>query len=100
MSKYRINPRTDSNQAEIVKALRSIPGVTVATNHDDFLLGFRGRTYWIEWKDERVIKKLGGLKANALKPSQIKLQNEWAGHYFVAWTLEMILAEIGITATP
>lgn len=97
MSKHRINPRSDANQQDIVKTLRSIPGVTVATGHDDILIGFRGRTYWIEWKDKRVVRKDGTLKAGALKPSQVKLKEEWSGHYAVCWTLEQILSEIGVT---
>jgi hypothetical protein len=98
MAKYRRAARTDDNQREIVKQLRSIPGVTVHTGVDDILVGRNGKNYWIELKDpEKVLKKTGGLKAGTMKKSQIKLKAEWKGQYLVAWTLEQILQEIGVT---
>ena len=33
---------------------------------------------------------------SAQSDSQIKLINEWTGHYSVVWNLEMILKELGI----
>jgi hypothetical protein len=93
MSKYRRAAKVDANQAEIVKALRSIPGVTVALRHDDILVGRRvkplqGVTFWFE------IKKRAG---KGVRPGQAKLRNEWAGHYAIVSTLDEILAEIGLT---
>jgi len=97
MSKYRRNPRTDENQRDLVAALRKIPGVTVKTGVDDILIGRCGVNYLIEIKNpETAVKKSGGLKAGALKKSQVELQNEWQGHYAVLWTMDQILAEIGI----
>lgn len=97
MSKYRQAARTDENQKEIVKQLRSIPGVTVKTGVDDILIGRNGHNYLVELKDpNKVLKKNGELKAGALRDSQIKLKSEWAGHYLVAWNIEQILQEIGV----
>ena len=93
----RRKARTDDNQTDVVKALRSIPGVTVELNHHDFLIGFRGQTYWIEWKSQNAVKKSGGLKKNALRDSQKKIIEKWTGQYLVAWTLDQILTEIGVT---
>lgn len=88
--------KIDNNQREIIKALRSIPGVTVQTNHDDFLVGHKGRTYWFECKKENIYKKDGEMKKGALKDSQIGLLKHWTGHYSIVWTLDQILKEIGI----
>ncbi len=86
--------KIDSNQQEIVKKLRSIPGVTVELNHSDFLLGYKGKTFWYECKTESPYKANGELRKGALKDSQIKLLAEWEGHYKVVWTFEQILDEI------
>jgi hypothetical protein len=85
MSKYRRAAKVDGNQGQIVKALRAIPGVTVATRHDDILVGYRGRTYWYELKKS--------VKAE-VKPGQAMLKAEWRGHYAIVSTFEDILAEI------
>ena len=98
MSKHRYNPRVDANQADIVAALRSIPGVSVKTGVDDILIGFKGFNYLIEIKNpETAVKKNGGLKADALRKSQVDMQDNWKGHFAVLWSLDQILAEIGIT---
>jgi len=96
MSKWRRAKKTDNSQLEIVKQLRSTPGVTVEVNHDDILCGFRGRTFWFEIKSPAVFKKDGTPQKNAIKPSQVKLLETWTGHYKVVSTIEEILAEIGI----
>jgi hypothetical protein len=85
MSKYRRAAKVDGNQAEIVKALRAIPGISVATRHDDILVGYRGRTYWYELKKS--------VKAE-VKPGQEMLRQTWQGHYAIVSSVEEILAEI------
>ena len=90
----RVNRRrakVDANQPEIVKSLREIPGVTVQLGMDDFLIGYKGKTYWIELKD------VG--KEKQLKDSQIKLLDKWTGHYMVTSSLDEILSELGINKT-
>jgi len=97
MSKYRQAARIDDNQPDIVKALLDIPGVTVETGHDDILVGYKGFNYWIEIKNPNTIKKSGGFKSGAIKKSQYKIKDKWKGQYLIAWTLEQILSEIGVT---
>ncbi len=96
MSKWRKNPAVDKNQPEIVKALRSIPGVTVQTGMDDILCGYKGVTFWFELKTPDKRKENGDWQAHALRQSQIDLLNDWRGQYNVVCTLEEILQIIGI----
>ena len=87
MSSHRRKaPRTDGNQTEIVEALRKLAGVTVETGKDDLLVGYKGRTYWVEIKASSKSK---------LQPSQKKLVKEWQGHYCICWTAEQVMYEIG-----
>ena len=97
MSKYRRAAKIDSNQPEIVDALRAIPGVTVQLGMDDILVGHKGRNYWFEIKEPgEVNKKKGSVQKAAIKDSQYKLLDHWTGHYSIVWSLDQILAEIGI----
>ena len=84
MSKYVRHKKVDANQPEIVKALRR-HGYSVELDHDDILVGHKGRTYWFEIKT--------GPKA-VIKPSQKKLLAGYLGHYMIAWSAEMIITEI------
>ncbi|KKK84038.1 hypothetical protein LCGC14_2787400, partial [marine sediment metagenome] len=52
--------KIDSNQREIVKSLRKIPGITVELNHHDFLLGYKGKTYWFEIKNSDCVSPKTG----------------------------------------
>lgn len=81
--------RVDDNQKEIVKLLRSIPGVTVALDHDDIFVGYRGNNYWYE------IKNKNG--KNRKQESQKKLEREWQGHYRIVHSIDQILEDIKIT---
>tara|TARA_R110000850_G_C9996087_1_gene467960 strand:+ start:10778 stop:11071 length:294 start_codon:yes stop_codon:yes gene_type:complete len=94
MTKHRQAARIDANQPDIVKKLRQI-GATVSLNHDDILVGYRGKTYWYEIKDpEKTLKQDGTYKAGALKDSQIELLETWKGHYRVVHSYEQIAEEI------
>ncbi len=84
MSRNRYAARIDANQPEIVKQLREL-GYSVELNHDDILVGIDGVTYWYEIKTSAKAQ---------VKPSQIKLLDNWQGHYKIVWSLEMILADI------
>jgi hypothetical protein len=84
MSKYRRAARTDANQSAIVKELRGL-GYSVEPEHDDILVGYRGKTFWYEIKT--------GPKA-VVKDSQKKLLKEYKGHYKIVWSTEMILSDI------
>jgi hypothetical protein len=94
MSKYRQAARVDSNQGEIVAYLRSM-GASVQTGMDDLLVGWKGKTFWFEIKDpEKTLTKSGEWKSGALKDSQVKLCDEWRGHYQVVHSVEQIIQEI------
>jgi len=96
MSKYRRAKKIDNNQPGIVAALRKLPGITVALDHDDILVGYKGSTYWIEIKQEDAVsKKSGKILESAIKDSQKRLRDTWKGHYAICWNLEQILREIG-----
>ena len=84
MSKYVRHKRIDANQPYIVKELRGL-GYSVELDHDDILVGHKGRTYWFEIKT--------GPKAE-VKDSQKKLLAEYTGHYSIVWSAEMIIKEI------
>jgi hypothetical protein len=84
MSKYVRHKKVDANQPAIVKELRAL-GYSVSLDHDDIIVGWKGRTYWFEIK---VSEK------SEVKESQKKLLKEWKGHYKIVWTTEMIIKEI------
>ena len=70
-------------------------GATVQTGMDDILVGYNGKTYWFEIKDPaKTLKENGTYKAEAIKDSQIKLANEWKGHYKIVHSFEQIIDEI------
>jgi len=75
--------RTDSNQAEIVAALRHV-GASVQDLHEvgkgcpDILVGYRGRNYLIE------IKAPGG----RLNKREREWHDRWDGLVFTVWTIE------------
>ena len=58
----------------------------MALGHDDLLVGYKEKTFWFELKASEKASK---------QPGQIKLNNEWRGHYKIVWNLKMILDEIG-----
>lgn len=94
----RYAKKVDANQPGIVKALRSIPGVTVELDHDDILVGRNGKTYWFEIKSqESVSKKAQQVNSSKIKNSQKRIKGSFSGHYMIVWSLEQILKEIGIT---
>jgi len=97
MSKYRRAAKIDSNQPEIVEALRKINGVTVELNHDDILVGYNDFTYWFEIKTPESVSKITGLiLESAKKESQMKLEREWRGHYRIVSNIDEILSDIGL----
>ena len=84
--------RVDDNQAEIVAALREIPGVTVKSlaavgdGMPDILCGYRGKTFLFEIKcpdkpnrDRQLTKK------------QAKFHKEWTGQVHVVETVRDII---------
>ena len=84
----------DLNQNEICKALEKL-GFSVEKGHDDILVGKHGRTWWFEIKSESAVsKKTGKVREKAKKKSQIRLENEWRGHYKIVSSLDEILDDM------
>ena len=97
MSKHRRAARVDSNQKEIVKTLRSIPGVKVEPGHDDILVGYRGVTYWFEIKSlDAISPKTGDVRRSEITDSEWKRLHEFTGHYQIIWTVEQALKTLDL----
>ena len=90
--------KNDQNQKDIVAQLQKIPGVGVQIDHDDILVGYRGRTYWFEIKNPNEITKSGTLahKSRLTEQKQEALALLWPGHYRIVWKIEQILEDLGI----
>ena len=87
--------KVDSNQADIVKALRTMAGVTVSLDHDDIFVGYRGLNYWFEIKNPGAVsKKTGKIKESAKKESQKILEQFWCGHYRIVSSLDEIVIDL------
>jgi len=95
----RRRDRTDDNQKEIVKELRKRKGVTIETGKDDLLVGYQGKTYWYEVKNPEVMGKDGKPRPSAVKPDQIRILENFTGHYRIIFTVEEILEDIGFNET-
>lgn len=89
--------KIDANQPEIIRALRSIYGVTVTPTHTagagfpDLAVGFRGQTFLLEIKD--------GAKppsARKLTADQEQWHREWTGQVAVVSNVREALEAIGI----
>lgn len=87
MSRKFVVPSTDKNQSEIVKVLRAIPNLTVDLEHNDILVGYKGRNYLYEIKESP--------KSN-VQPSQYELLKKWKGQYLFAFCADDILEDIGV----
>ena len=89
--------KIDNNQREIVALLRSLPGVSVALDKDDILVGYKGANYWYEIKSKNALsRKTGKVLESAKKESQKKLEREWSGHYRICSNVYEILGDLGI----
>lgn len=90
-----LKAKIDSNQRQIVKELRQIPGISVEVGHDDILVGHRGKTYWYEIKSpDTVSPKTGGVRPSEITDSEKKRHINFKGHYEIVWNIDQILAEI------
>lgn len=87
--------RVDDNQKAIVDELRSYPGIKVMLGMDDILVGYKGKTYWYEVKNQNAIsKRTGELLGSKVKAGQKVLAKDWTGHYEMVTTAEEILSEL------
>ncbi len=100
MSQWRKTKQTgrvDSNQAGIIEALCKIQGVTVEIGHNDILIGYKGRNYWVELKSQDTVSpRTGKVRPSEIKDSQKKLLKEWRGNYTICWNIDQILCLLGI----
>jgi len=88
--------RVDDNQQDIIDGLTRLPGVSVATKHDDILVGYRMFNYWFELKKEEAISKRTGILLESAKTKQQKaLDRTWTGQRNYATTVDEILDIIG-----
>jgi len=87
--------KIDSNQQQIVKALRKIPGVSVAVTsqlgkgYPDLNIGYKGKNYLVELKDGNKVKS-----QQKLTEDEIEWHKNWKGHVIVCNSLEQILENI------
>jgi len=84
--------RTDSNHAEIIKALRNIPNLSVFSTHEvgkgfpDIVIGYKGINYLIEIKDGNKPPS-----ARKLTPDEVKFHQEWSGQISIIKNLDELL---------
>jgi len=84
--------RTDSNHAEIIKALRKIPNLSVFSTHEvgkgfpDIVIGYKGINYLIEIKDGNKPPS-----SRKLTPDEVKFHQDWHGQIKVIKNLDELL---------
>ena len=84
--------RTDSNHAEIIKALRKIPNLSVFSTHEvgkgfpDIVIGYKGINYLIEIKDGNKPPS-----ARKLTDSEAKFHQDWRGQIKIVNNLDEVL---------
>ena len=88
--------KIDSNQAQIVAALRALGiGVIPINSQVDLVVGHKNRSYIFELKDPAKAHR-----ESSIKPSQKKLRDAWPGQYSIVSTLDEVLAVIGWEGPP
>jgi hypothetical protein len=89
--------KIDSNQNEVVKQLRQIPGVTVQITSQlgngfvDLVIGRAGVNYLIELKDGSKVKS-----KQKLTPDELEFHSTWTGQKAVCNSLDEVLKVINI----
>jgi hypothetical protein len=84
--------RTDSNHAEIIKALRKIPNLSVFSTHEvgkgfpDIVIGYNGINYLMEIKDGNKPPS-----ARKLTDAEVKFHNDWRGQIKIVNNLDEVL---------
>lgn len=84
--------KIDSNQNQVIKSLRKIPGVSIAITSQlgngfvDFVLGYRGVNYMVELKDGAKVPS-----KRKLTPEEEKFHKQWSGQISVCNSFEDIL---------
>ncbi len=89
--------RIDANQPSIVRALRMVPGVSVAITSQlgkgfpDIAVGRKGKTYLFEIKDPAKSPS-----ARELTKHEEEFHANWTGHVDTVLTVEEILTIMGM----
>jgi hypothetical protein len=84
--------RTDKNHAEIIKALRKIPNLSVFSTHEvgkgfpDIVIGYKGINYLIEIKDGNKPPS-----ARKLTDCEVKFHQDWRGQIKIITNLDEVL---------
>ena len=84
--------RTDSNHAEIIKSLRSIPNLTVFSTHEvgkgfpDIVIGYKGINYLIEIKDGKKSPS-----QRKLTDAEIEFHLKWKGQCAIIKNFDELL---------
>ena len=87
--------RTDTNQTEIVKALRAV-GASVAVTSSlgkgfpDLVVGWQGRNYLLEVKDGTLPPS-----RTRLTPDEQKWHDSWRGHVVTIYSADDALEVLG-----
>jgi hypothetical protein len=87
--------RVDSNQYEIVQALRAIPDLSVSVTSrvgqgfPDLVVGYRGATFMFELKDPTKPKA-----DQELTPEQRKFHANWKGQIQKVFSLKEIITTL------
>jgi len=85
--------KIDSNQKQIVKRLREIPGVSIVSiasvgnGTPDIIVGYKNFNYLIELKSSSISK---------LTEQEIKFIKDWKGNVAVCYNFDQVLQVIGI----
>lgn len=95
MHKNRTAARVDGNQEDIISALRTLPGITVETGHDDILVGYNLCTYWFEIKDPGEANNAGQVFESKITRDQKRIRRTFTGQYNIVTTKAQILDVIG-----
>ena len=97
----RLRGRTDANQAEIVAALRQVPGVTVlllssvGSGCPDVCVGVKGKNVLLEIKAPGGPR--GGTSRQALTDPEREWHRTWRGQVAIVCSVEQALYACGIT---
>jgi len=81
----RYDAKRDSNEAEIIKALRAVGATVMMTDQADLIVGFRGVNYIFEAKSD------GGYPSK----NQVSLLFHWQGQIAIVRSVDEALRRIG-----
>lgn len=89
--------RVDANQKQIINSLRMIPSISVFPTHmvgkgfPDIVVGYKGKNYLFEIKDDAKTKS-----QTKLTQAEEKFHSAWSGQVDTIKTIEQILSILKI----